>query len=232
MATPSSTPGLQPYEYLAQHNADMTEKFTQFSVGLTGGIGSGKSAVATLFGERGASIIDTDAISHALTAAGGDAMPEIAGIFGDAFLTSEGALNRAAMRELVFTDHTARGQLESILHPLISQKTRALANQASGPYLIFVVPLLVESGRWKDRVDRILVVDCNEELQIERVMRRNHLSDQQVRAIMATQVGRTLRLAAADDVIVNERSLDALAGEVEHLHQHYLRLAQEKQSST
>lgn len=97
---------------------------------------------------------------------------------------------------------------------------------------MFVVPLLVESGRWKDRVDRILVVDCNEELQIERVMRRNHLSDQQVRAIMATQVSRTLRLAAADDVLVNEGSLEALANEVDRLHQHYLRLAKENQSRT
>ena len=91
---------------------------------------------------------------------------------------------------------------------------------------------IIESGRWKDRVDRILVVDCNEELQIERVMRRNHLSDQQVRAIMAAQVSRTLRLAAADDVLVNDRSLETLAKEVERLHQHYLRLAQQKQSST
>ncbi|MFN5446467.1 MAG: dephospho-CoA kinase [bacterium] len=210
----------------------MTDSYKKFSVGLTGGIGSGKSAVATLFSDRGASIIDTDAISHELTAAGGDAMPEIARNFGDAFLTSEGALNRAAMRELVFKDHAARSQLESILHPLISQKTRALANQANGLYLIFVVPLLVESGRWKDRVDRILVIDCNEELQIERVMRRNQLSAEQVRAIMATQVSRTLRLAAADDVLVNDRSLEALAQEVERLHQHYLRLAQEKLSST
>ncbi len=210
----------------------MTDQFTKFSIGLTGGIGSGKSAVATQFGERGASIIDTDAISHSLTAAGGDAMPEIARVFGDAFLTSEGALNRTAMRELVFKDRAARQQLESILHPLISQTTHALASQAKGPYLIFVVPLLVESGRWKDRVDRVLVIDCNEEVQIERVMRRNHLSDQQVRAIMATQVSRTLRLAAADDVLVNEASLEALANEVEHLHQRYLRLAQEKQSGT
>lgn len=224
--------GLHTHEYPYQHTDAMTDSFKKFSVGLTGGIGSGKSAVATLFSDRGASIIDTDAVSHELTAAGGDAMPEIARIFGNVFLTSEGALNRAAMRELVFTDHAARGQLESLLHPLISQKTRALANQANGPYLMFVVPLLVESGRWKDRVDRILVVDCNEELQIERVMRRNHLSDQQVRAIMAAQVSRTLRLAAADDVLVNEGSLEALANEVDRLHQHYLRLAQEKQSST
>ena len=208
----------------------MTEKFTQFSVGLTGGIGSGKSAVATLLGELGASIIDTDAISHSLTAAGGDAMPAIATLFGSKYLTSEGALDRAAMRELVFSDQGARRQLESVLHPLIAQKTQDEANQANGLYLIFVVPLLVESGRWKDRVDRILVVDCSEQLQIERVTRRNNLSAGQVEAIMATQANRAQRLAAANDVVVNETSLEALRAELEKLHQRYLGLAHEKQS--
>lgn len=207
----------------------MSKSFNKYAIGLTGGIGSGKSAVAHLFSERGASIIDTDAISHALTIAGGDAMPEIARIFGSNFLTSDGALNRAAMRELVFSDPPARQQLESILHPLISQKTQDLANQATGHYLIFVVPLLVESGRWTDRVDRVLVVDCREELQIERVMHRNNLSAEQVRAIMATQVSRAQRLAAADDILANEQSLEALSTAVDKLHQNYLRLAQEKQ---
>ncbi|MEY3790007.1 MAG: dephospho-CoA kinase [Pseudomonadota bacterium] len=208
----------------------MTEKFTQFSVGLTGGIGSGKSAVATLLGELGASIIDTDAISHSLTAAGGDAMPAIATLFGNKYLTPDGALDRAAMRELVFSNQSARRQLESVLHPLIAQKTLAEANQARGLYLIFVVPLLVESGRWKDRVDRILVVDCSEDLQIQRVMRRNKMTAPQVQAIMATQVNRTQRLAAATDIVVNETSLEALRAEVEQLHQRYLGLANEKQS--
>ena len=208
----------------------MTEKFTRFSVGLTGGIGSGKSAVATLLGELGASIIDTDAISHSLTAAGGAAMPAIETLFGSKYLTSEGALDRAAMRELVFSDQGARLQLESVLHPLIAQKTQVEANQANGLYLIFVVPLLVESGRWKDRVDRILVVDCSEQLQIERVTRRNNLSAGQVQAIMATQANRTPRLAAANDVVVNETSLEALRAELKKLHQRYLGLAHEKQS--
>jgi len=208
----------------------MTEKFTRFSVGLTGGIGSGKSAVATLLGELGASIIDTDAISHSLTAAGGAAMPAIETLFGSKYLTSEGALDRAAMRELVFSDQGARRQLESVLHPLIAQKTQVEANQANGLYLIFVVPLLVESGRWKDRVDRILVVDCSEQLQIERVTRRNNLSAGQVQAIMATQANRAQRLAAANDVVVNETSLEALRAELEKLHQRYLGLAHEKQS--
>jgi len=208
----------------------MTEKFTRFSVGLTGGIGSGKSAVATLLGELGASIIDTDAISHSLTAAGGAAMPAIETLFGSKYLTSEDALDRAAMRELVFSDQGARLQLESLLHPLIAQKTQVEANQANGLYLIFVVPLLVESGRWKDRVDRILVVDCSEQLQIERVTRRNNLSAGQVQAIMATQANRAQRLAAANDVVVNETSLEALRAELEKLHQRYLGLAHEKQS--
>ena len=208
----------------------MTEQFKQFSVGLTGGIGSGKSAVATLFGELGAGIIDTDAISHSLTTAGGDAMPAIESLFGSKYLTTDGALDRTAMRERVFSDPAARRQLESVLHPLIAQKTLAEANQVSGLYLIFVVPLLVESGRWKDRVDRILAVDCSEQLQIERVMRRNNLPAAQVQAIMATQVSRTQRLAAANDVVVNETSLEALRAEVEQLHQRYLGLANEKQS--
>jgi dephospho-CoA kinase len=117
-----------------------------------------------------------------------------------------------------------------VLHPLIAQKTLAEANQANGLYVIFVVPLLVESGRWKDRVDRILVVDCSEALQIERVTRRNNLAAAQVQAIMATQVSRTQRLAAANDVVVNETSLEALRIEVERLHQRYLGLANKKQS--
>jgi dephospho-CoA kinase len=157
-------------------------------------------------------------------------MPAIATLFGNKYLTSDGALDRAAMRELVFSDQDARRQLESVLHPLIAQKTLAEANQASGMYLIFVVPLLVESGRWKDRVDRVLVVDCSEQLQIERVTRRNNIAASQVQAIMATQVSRAQRLAAANDVVVNETSLEALRAEVEQLHQRYIGLAHEKQS--
>lgn len=203
-----------------------SSRFPRFSVGLTGGIGSGKSAVADMLGARGAAIIDTDQISHALTAPGGAAMPEIARLFGNNFLTSEGALNRAAMRERVFSDPDAKRQLEAILHPLIAEQTSAQALTAKGDYLVFVVPLLVESGRWKDRVDRVLVVDCSEALQIERVMRRNQLSAEQVERIMASQASRAARRAVADDVIVNEQPLDALDAEVERLHQRYLSLAQ------
>ena len=204
----------------------MTEKnFTRFSIGLTGGIGSGKSAVADLLAKHGAAIIDTDQIAHALTAPGGAAMPHIATQFGDSFLTPEGALDRAAMRERVFSDPAAKRQLEAILHPLIGQQTLIEAEHAGGSYLVFVVPLLVESGRWKDRVDRVLVVDCSEALQLERVMRRSQLSAGQVRAIMTTQASREQRLAVADDVIVNDGPLETLEHAVAALHQRYLVLA-------
>ncbi len=204
----------------------MTEKaFNRFSVGLTGGIGSGKSAVADLLAQQGAAIIDTDQIAHALTAPGGVAIRPIAEQFGDGFLTPEGALDRAAMRERVFSDAAAKRQLEAILHPLIRQQTRIEAERVPGSYLVFVVPLLVESGRWKDSVDRVLVVDCSEALQLERVMRRSQLSAEQVRAIMATQASREARLAVADDVIVNDQALDTLEQAVVALHQRYLALA-------
>ncbi|NCV86220.1 MAG: dephospho-CoA kinase, partial [Oxalobacteraceae bacterium] len=163
----------------------------RFSVGLTGGIGSGKSLVADMFAAHGASVIDTDQIAHQLTAPGGLAIAQIRQIFGDAFLTIDGALNRARMREHVFADAAARQQLEKILHPLISQQTEAAAHRSTGPYLLFVVPLLVESGRWVDRVDRVLVVDCPEAMQIARVQARNQFSVAQVEAIMATQVQRS-----------------------------------------
>jgi len=201
---------------------------TKFSIGLTGGIGSGKSLVADLFAARGAAIIDTDLIAHSLTAAGGSAMPAIRAAFGDSFLTANGALDRAAMRQRVFTDPEAKRQLEAILHPLIGKETEAAAAIATGPYLIFVVPLLVESGRWRQRVDRILVVDCSEALQLERVMRRNQLAAEQVQAIMAAQASRADRLAAADDVIINDAGTASLEIEVERLHQHYLALAANK----
>ena len=203
-------------------------KLTTFSIGLTGGIGSGKSMVADLFAQLGASVIDTDAIAHSLTTPGGVAIPALREAFGDAYLTPEGALNRAAMRELVFSDISARHQLESILHPLIGQQSMLAAQAAVGDYLIFVVPLLVESGRWQERVDRVLVVDCPESLQVERVMRRNSLSAIQVQAIMASQASRSERMAAADDVIVNDKDKNSIKEAVKRLHQTYLALAAKK----
>lgn len=201
---------------------------TKFSIGLTGGIGSGKSLVADLFAAHGATIIDTDLIAHALTGPGGAAMPAIREAFGEAFLTAEGALNRAAMRERVFSDPAAKRRLESILHPLIGAQTEQAAQAAQGLYLVFVVPLLVESGRWKERVDRVLVVDCPEALQIERVMQRNQMSAAQVEAIMAAQATRGERLAAADDVIVNDGERAAVEAAVGRLHGQYSLLAAKK----
>jgi dephospho-CoA kinase len=193
-----------------------------FTVGLTGGIGSGKTTVADLFAERGAAVIDTDRIAHSLTAPGGAAMPALAAEFGPDYLTPDGALDRARMRALVFSDPAARARLEAILHPRIRAATNAAAALAQGPYVIFVVPLLVESGGWKERVTRVLAVDCPEQLQVERVMARNALPEAQVRAIMAAQATRQQRLAAADDVVVNDDGLAALVAQVEPLHAFYL----------
>lgn len=202
--------------------------FNKFSIGLTGGIGSGKSLVADQFARLGAAVIDTDLIAHQLTGPGGAAMPAIRATFGDAFLTSEGALDRAAMRAHVFSDAAARKQLEGILHPMIAQQTRAQAASASGDYLMFVVPLLTESGQWKDRVDRVLVVDCPESLQLARVMQRNQLSADAVQAIMATQATRAARLAIADDVIINDGAIDGVTDAVHRLHEVYQTLAAKK----
>ncbi len=197
-----------------------------FSVGLTGGIGSGKTTVADMFAARGAAVIDTDRIAHELTWPGGIAMPAIRAEFGEDFLTPDGAMDRARMRAAVFADPAAKRRLEAILHPLIRSECERAANEAKGKYLIFVVPLLVESGNWKTRVSRVLVVDCPEELQLQRVMERSGLSEAQVRAIMATQANRAHRLAAADDVISNAEGPDALAPQVERLHALYCSLAQ------
>ena len=198
-----------------------------FFVGLTGGIGSGKSLVADMFAARGAAIIDTDLIAHQLTTPGGMAMPAIRAAFGDDFVTPDGAMDRARMRALVFSDVAAKERLEAILHPLIRSATEQAARAARGTYRIFVVPLLVESGSWSQRVSRVLVVDCPEQVQVERVMLRNRMPEQQVRAIMAAQASRQARLAAADDVIVNDGDMAALAPQVERLHTLYAELAAE-----
>ncbi len=198
---------------------------TTFSVGLTGGIGCGKSTVADLFAERGATIVDTDVIAHALTAPHGAAMPAIVAEFGPDFARPDGALDRARMRTLVFSDATARARLEGILHPRIRAATEAAGRAATGAYVIYVVPLLVESGSWRERVTRVLAIDCSEDTQVARVMQRSQLSADEVRAIMATQVTRAQRLAAADDVIDNDDGLEALRAQVERLHERYLALS-------
>lgn len=195
-----------------------------FSIGLTGGIGSGKSTVADLFAARGASVVDTDLIAHSLTAPGGAAMPAIIAAFGAEYADAAGALDRARMRALVFSDAAAKAQLEAILHPRIRDGALAAAEASTGAYVIYAVPLLVESGTWRNRVTRILAVDCAEQVQITRVMARNNLSDQQVKAIMAAQASRAERLAAADDVIDNNGGVEALIPQIDRLHGLYLQL--------
>jgi len=195
-----------------------------FSIGLTGGIGSGKSTVADMFAARGASIVDTDQIAHSLTAPGGAAMPAIVAEFGAEFADASGALDRARMRALVFADPGAKTRLEAILHPRIRDAALAEAEAATGSYVMFAVPLLVESGTWRARVTRVLAVDCPEEVQIARVMARNNLPETQVRAIMATQASRQQRLAAADDIIENGGGIEALEPQIARLHDLYLQM--------
>lgn len=193
----------------------------RFTVGLTGGIGSGKSLVANMFAERGASIIDTDQIAHSLTGPQGAAMPDILAEFGTQMADARGAMDRAKMRELVFREPAAKRRLEAILHPMIRDATLAAAADATGSYVMLAIPLLVESGTWKERVSRVLVIDCPEPVQVARVMARNGLPEEQVRAIMAAQVPRSVRLAAADDVIDNGGSIEALGPQVDRLHDLY-----------
>lgn len=185
-------------------------------IGLTGGIGSGKSTVARMLRELGAHIVDTDALAHRLTAPGGAALRPIAARFGAEVIGADGALDRARMRSLVFADPQARRALEAILHPMIGALTEAEAAQApAGAPVVFDVPLLVESGRWRDRVDRVLVVDCPAETQIERVMQRNGWGREQVERIIRQQAGREQRRAVADAVIVNDGlSLEQLQADV------------------
>ncbi|MGF6467994.1 dephospho-CoA kinase [Paraburkholderia youngii] len=197
-----------------------------FVVGLTGGIGSGKSTVANLFAARGVPLVDTDVIAHRITAPHGLAMPHIAAEFGTEFVAADGSLDRARMRTLVFSDDTARKRLEGITHPLIRAETEREEREAKGPYVIVVVPLLVESGTWKNRVNRVLTVDCSIDTQVARVMSRNGFSREQVLAIIARQATREARLAAADDVIVNDNAPPLeLEAQVDAHHQAYLSLA-------
>ena len=186
-----------------------------FRIGLTGGIGSGKSTVGQMLQERGAAVIDADAIARRVTTAQGAAMPAISRTFGAHFITSEGALDRERMRAHVFSHPEAKHVLEAIIHPLVAQETQRQAEHATANgyhTLVFDVPLLVESGaRWRAQVDRVLVVDCLEETQIQRVIARNGWSREVVQAIISAQASRTQKLAAADWVIENEGiSLEAL----------------------
>lgn len=193
-----------------------------FVVGLTGGIGSGKSAAADAFAARGASVVDTDVIAHELTGPDGDAMHAIREAFGPDVVTTDGRLDRTRMRALAFRDSTARWRLESILHPMIRQVAAARVTEAQGPYVVLVVPLLVESGDYRQRVDRVAVVDVPEAVQIARTMTRSGLGRDQVMQILAAQASREARLAAADDVIDNAGDRAALDARVAVLHADYL----------
>jgi dephospho-CoA kinase len=191
-------------------------------VGLTGGIGSGKSTVADNFAAQGVPVIDTDVIARDLTAPGGAALDAVRAAFGEAVMQADGTLDRAALRRRVFSDSASRHHLEAILHPLIRQRVEQALGTLTAPYALVVVPLLVETGGYRDVLDRVLVVDCPEDLQIERVMARSGLTRDEVTAILAAQASRAERLAAADDVIVNSASPEALRTQVAALHRRYL----------
>ena len=195
-----------------------------FVVGLTGGIGSGKSAAAEEFARLGATVVDTDAIAHELTAAGGAAIPAIEKLFGREVLLGSGAMDRAGMRKRVFEDPGARRALEGLLHPLIREESKRRIAAAPGPYAVNVVPLLVESGDYPLRFDRVLVIDASEPARIARVRGRG-LSEDEVRVIIASQASREARLAAAHDVIENNGTLDALRKSIGDMHERYLELA-------
>lgn len=195
-----------------------------YAVALTGGIGSGKTTVSDLFGEFGADVVDTDEISRTLTTSGQPAVAQIAKRFGKDVVLPDGSLNRVRMREIAFEDEHARLALENILHPLIGAEVRRRLSVSIWPYALVVIPLLSES-RGHEYASRIAVVDCSEEQQIARVMKRSKFSRDEVLAIMAAQTSRKDRLAIADDVIDNEGSSDELHSKVESLHREYLKLA-------
>jgi dephospho-CoA kinase len=195
-------------------------------VGLTGGIGSGKSAAAECFAGLGVPVVDTDAIAHDLTGPGGDAMAALEATFGRAVVAADGSLDRAVMRRQAFADDDIRKRLEAILHPMIRARSDARcieALAACAPYVVLVVPLLVESGTYRERVGRVVVVDCDDEVRIARVIARSGLARSEVERIMAAQATRAQRLAAADDVVDNNGSLDLLAAQIAELHGRYLK---------
>ncbi len=196
-----------------------------YVVGLTGGIGSGKSAAADEFGRLGATIVDTDAIAHELTRPGGGAIEHVRRAFGNEAIAADGSMDRKRIRDLVFADRDAKARLEGILHPMIREESQRRIAGAAGPYAVLVVPLLVESAGYRDRVQRVLVVDCSEAMQVERVGRRSGLSEAEVRRIIAAQVPRQKRLAAADDVIDNSSTFAALQQQILVLHDRYLEAA-------
>ena len=199
-----------------------------YLVGLTGGIGSGKSTVADMFAALGVRIIDTDLISHQLTQAGGEAIPALRNTFGAHIINAQGALDRSRMRELVFSNPDDKKRLEAILHPLIFAHTKQqAASPTDVPYTLIVVPLLFESGRYADWLQRVITVDCPEESQIARTTQRSKLDEPAVRAIMAQQLSREERMALSDEVILNNAGLDDLKKQVVGIHHRLSALAAE-----
>jgi len=199
-------------------------------IALTGGIGSGKSAVTDHLRALGATVLDADEFSHQVTAKGGEALERIGEAFGSGVLNPDGSLNRAALRQLIFADATARAQLEAILHPDIRQRMRETAAQTDAPYCVFSIPLLIETGRTKE-FDRVLVVEAPASMRRERTAQRSNLDRKQIDAIIAAQASDKERRQAADDLIVNDGSLDALGTKVKELHQQYLELANQPAGS-
>jgi dephospho-CoA kinase len=198
----------------------------RFVVGLTGGIGSGKSTVAAAFVRLGGGLVDTDILARRLTASGGAALTPLVEAFGADILAPDGSLNRTAMRQRIFTDPAARRQLEGILHPLIRAEAKLEIAACSAPYALLAIPLLVETGgRAGYRLDRVLVVDCPESLQKARVMARSGLTADETQAMMAAQASRAMRLAAADDVIDNSGGLADMESAVASLHDRYMTMA-------
>ena len=204
-----------------------------YRVGLTGGIGCGKSTVAALFKECGVLVIDSDVISHQMTQSGGIAIAAIRATFGDDYIDANGALDRVLMRQLIFADHAAKLKLEAILHPLIRAQMLAQVDNANinsslaSPYLLLVIPLLFETLSYRELVHRTLVVDCAETTQVARTIERSGLDEQAVRAIMASQITRAERLRLADEIIQNDGNLDALRQQVRQLHLNYKTISQE-----
>jgi dephospho-CoA kinase len=195
-----------------------------YIIGLTGGIGSGKTAVSDRFAERGITVVDADIASRAVVEPGRPALSAIAEHFGDEVISADGTLNRALLRQKVFADETERKWLEQLTHPLIRDEIISGLEQASSPYALLVSPLLVESGQ-SELTERILVIDVDEEVQLKRTMTRDDNPEAQVKAIMAAQASRETRLGYADEVIHNSSSLEDLDYQVEQLHQQYLQLA-------
>ena len=194
-----------------------------YVVGLTGGIGCGKTEAARIFARLGVPVVDVDLIAHQLTQPGEETFSEIVDIFGKDCLLPDGKLNRAVLRNKVFTDIAARKDLEGILHPAIHERAlKELEANQDAPYQILAISLLFENQRYKDVVTRSLVMDCDEQLQLERTMKRSDLSEEIVRGIMAAQVSRAIRLKMADDVIVNEGSLEELTQKIEEMHKKYM----------